>query len=187
MTEQVKSKRLLNVRLILVVALLPPVAVGLFALAVTLQGISRYDSAYFTGEYVERYSSPGEVARQLEVALQTDDRALLAELQGLHQTTTFATGPDIILVMLWERSDRYSTYVYIDMDTLERHSHHVEQVRGRFVASPTDTHYYLYSGQWLKVAGPVATVWWLAGAVAILAMWVSRLSARLREHMYEEG
>lgn len=185
MTEQVKSKRLLNVRLILVVALLPLVLAGLFVLVVVLQGLSRYDATYFTSEYIERYASPGDVARQLEVALQTNDQDLLAELQGLRQTVTFATDPDIILVMLWERSDRYFTYVYIDMDTLERHSHHIELVSGRFVSSPTDMYYYLYSGHWLKVAGPVATIWWLAGAVALLAMWVSHLSARLRDHMYE--
>jgi hypothetical protein len=59
-----------------------------------------------------------------------------------------------------------------------------EEVDGRWVVSPTDAYYHLYSGRWLKVAVPLAIFWWLLGTITILMVLVSRISARLREQMY---
>jgi hypothetical protein len=120
----------------------------------------------------------------LEQALQTDDRKLLAELQGLRRPVSFDTNPRIIFVMLWERGDPYITYFYIDMQTHERHMHYFEQVNGRWVVAPPDAYYYLHSRRWLIVFAPLVIVWWLVEIVVVLTVWVFRVSARLREQMY---
>lgn len=182
--KHVNPRAFVDVRWVLFAVLTPLVLAGLFVLLVKIQGLMRYDLAYFADEYAEQYDSPGEVARQLEVAVQTGDRALLAELQCLRRTVPFDTNPDIVLVMLWDSDKRYFTYMYLDMQKFERHPHYIEQVKGRWVVSPADAYYYFHSGDWLKVAVPIAIVWWLAGAVVILAIWVFRLSAKLRQEVY---
>lgn len=174
----------LNLRWFLAAALAPPVLAGLFVLVVQIQGIRRYDPAYFSETYAERYDTPGAVVRALESALQTNDRALLVELQGLRRPAAFETSPKLIFVMLWEHGDRYISYLYFDMGTYKRHMHYVEKVRGRWVVAPPDAHYYLHSGRWLLVFLPVAIVWWLLEIVVILGVLVYRLSARLRERMH---
>lgn len=182
-------KPYINLRWVLAATLLPLVLMGLFVLVVQVQSVRRYDPAYFSDTYAERYDTPGSVARALEGALQTDggkprDRELLAELQGLRRTVAFETSPKIIFIMLWERDDRYFTYMYLDMQTLRRHPHYVEEVKGRWVVSPADAHYYFYSGRWLVVFTPLALVWWLLEIVVVLGLLVYRLSARLRVQMY---
>jgi len=180
----VKGSRYVNLRWVLAAALLPLLLAGLFALAVEIQALRRYDPAYFTITYVERYDTPGSVARVLERALQSDDRMLLAELQGLRRPASFQTSPDLIFVMLWERGDRYISYLYFDMQTYERHMYYFEQVGERWVVTPPDAWYYLHSGRWLGVFLPVAITWWLVQAVVVLVVLVFRLSARLRELRY---
>jgi hypothetical protein len=180
----VKIQSYLNLRRVLAATLLPLVLAGLFVLGVKALGLVRYDPAYFTAEYVEQYDTPGSVARALEGVLQTNDRALLAELQGLRRTAAFEADPKIIFIMLWERDDRYFTYMYQDMQTLRRHPHYVEKVKGRWVVAPADAHYYLHSGRWLVVFTPLALVWWVLEIVVMLGLLVYRLSARLRGEMY---
>lgn len=178
-----KMRPYLNLRRVLAATLLPLVLAGLFVLTVKALGAVRYDAAYFTEEYAEKYDTPGAVARALEGVLQSGDRELLAELQGLRRTVPFETNPKIIFIMLWERDDRYFTYMYLDMQSLRRYPHYVEKVRGRWVVTPEDAHYYLHSGRWLVVFMPLALVWWVLEIVVILGLLVYRLSARLRGEM----
>ena len=93
-------------RWIVVVVLLPFVLLGLLISIVEAYDLVRYNPAYFADEYLERYSNPGDTARAMEEALQTSDHALLAELQGLRWPAKFQTGPSMIFVMRWERTDR---------------------------------------------------------------------------------
>ncbi len=178
-------KRYINLRLILIVALFPLVAGGLFVLVVGGMGRVRYDSAYFAAPYTGRYETPGATARALERALQAGDQDLLAELEALRHPVTFEANPDVIFVMLWERDERYITYFYVDVQTHERYMYYFEQVNGRWVVSPPDAYYYLHSGRWLIVFTPLAIVWWLLGTVAILVVLVFRLAARVRTQMYD--
>jgi hypothetical protein len=173
-------------RWFLFVIAVPFVLLGLVVLAVKIYGLVRYDPGYFETPYLERYTTPGDVARALEGALQSDDRPLLAELQGLRWPAEFTTAPSMIFVMLWERTDRYFTYLFFDMQTYERHPHYFEEVQGRWVVSPADVYYYVHSGAWKRVFYPLATVWWLLGAVAIGGVWVFRASERMRARLYGE-
>ena len=179
-----RARSYVNIRWVWVGALLPLVLAGLFVLGVKAWGLVRYDPAYFAADYAERYDTPGSVARALERTLQEDDRALLAELQGLQRPAVFEMSPRMTFVMLWERDDRYISYLYLDRQTYKRYPHYIEQVKGRWVVAPPDAHYYLHSGHWLIVFAPLVIVWWLVEIVVVLAVWVFRVSARLREQMY---
>jgi hypothetical protein len=175
-----------RLRWILIVILLPFVLLGVIILAVRAYDLVRHDPAYFTDIYLEQYSTPGEVARTLEGVLRTGDEVMLAELQGLRWPTKFDPSPDMIFVMLWERTDRYITYLYFDMQTYERHPHYFEEVDGRWVVAPTDVAYYIHSGQWQRVFWPLAIVWWLVGVVALGMVWLFRVSAGARARLYGE-
>ncbi len=172
---------LLDWRWILLLTLLPLLAGLLFVGSVRLHGLVRYDEKYFTPPYQEKYAAPGMVARALAPALQAADAELLAELQGRSSAGHFQTGPSMILVMLWEQSDPYFTYLYFNMDDYRRYPYYMEQVKGRWVVTAPDPYYYLRSGEWLKFFIPVAIVWWLVEVVTLLGLWVYRLAARTRE------
>jgi hypothetical protein len=182
--ERVGMRRFLNVRWIIVVALVPLALLGLYVLVIQIHGLTRYDPVYFTRKYVEMYDNPGSVARTLEGALQANDKVLLAELQGRRRMATFYTSPDMIFVMLWERMDRFFTYLYFDMQTYERHVYHFEEINGRYVAMEPDPYYYFHSGRWVLVFAPLSITWWAIEIVVILVVVLYRISARLRERIY---
>jgi hypothetical protein len=179
-------RRYVRLRWIALVVFTPFVLLGLLVLIVRAYGLVRFDPAYFTDTYVERYSTPGDAALRMEDALQSGDQALLAELQGLRWPAKFETSPSMVFVMLWERTDRYMTYLYLDMQTYERYPHYFEQVGGRWVVTPADLTFYIQSGQWQDIFWPLAIVWWLLGAVAIGIVWVFRASARARARLLGE-
>lgn len=173
-------------RWILLVLLAPFVVLGLLVVGIEAYSLVRYDPAYFADVYLDRYSMPSDVARTLEVALQTGDDVLLAELQALRWPAEFETGPGIAFTMLWERTDRYLTYLYVDMQSYERHPYHLELVNGRYVVAPADLHYFLYSGQWKQVFFPLAITWWALGLAALGLVWLFRVSGSMRARLCGE-
>ena len=164
----------------LAAAFLPFAVLGLLVLALEALEPVRYEPAFFAEPYLERYSTPADTVKAMERALRRGDPALLAELQGLRRPARFATSPGMVFVELWERRGRYSTYLFLDRQTYERHLVPFEEVSGRWVASPRDLHYYLHSGsergQFLAVAGG----WWLLCAIGFGLVWLGRRSARFR-------
>lgn len=176
--------RYIDLRRILVVALLPLVLLGMLAIATQVHGMLRYDPEYFTETYLERYSRPELVAKALEVAIQTGDRTLLAELQGLRSPRAFAMAPSIELAMLSERSDPYITYLYVDQRTYDRYPHHLEQFEGRWIVSPTDLYYYMRSGEWQRLFLPAALAWWILGSLALLWRRIQPGWTALRDEVY---
>jgi hypothetical protein len=178
-------KRYINLRWVLLATLFPLLVLGLYVLVVRIHGLVRYDPVYFTEEYVEQYGTPGAVALTLEQALKQDNWLLQAELQGRRRPAKFYTSPSLMFVMMWERTNRFFTYLYFDMQTYERHSYNIEEVDGRYVAMRADAYYFFHSGRWLVVFTPLAISWWAVEIVVILAVAIFRLSARVRERMYE--
>jgi hypothetical protein len=162
------------------------VLLGLVVLAAEIYGLVRYDPAYFGAAYLDRYGTSEAVARTLEVALQTDDQALLTELQGLRWPTKFRTSPSIAFALLLEQGDRYVTYLYFDKQTYQRHPHALEEVGGRWVVSPPDLYYYIHSGQWQSIFLLLATIWWASSLAAMAVAWVLRISQRARTQLYGE-
>ncbi len=168
---------------LLIVLLVPFVVLGLLVLIVGLYAWVRYDPAYFSGEYLEEYGEASEVARSLERALQTGNRRVLSELQGLRWPAPFETNDNISFVKLWERTGRYVTYLYVDMYSYERYEHHLEQVQGRWVVAPEDLRYLLYSGQWKAFFFPAAIAWWVLALIVLAFVWRLRHSESLRSRL----
>jgi hypothetical protein len=184
--RQPRLKLYVRPRWILLVLLGPFIVLGLLVVLIKAYGLIQYDPAYFTADYLDEYRTSGDVARALETALQTGDQALLAELEGLRWPEELESSPSIVFVMLWERSDRYVTYLYFDMEAYERHPHHVEFVDGRYVVAPEDLHYLLYSGQWRRAFVPLAILWWIHGIIILGLVWAFRASERMRACLYAE-
>jgi hypothetical protein len=160
------------------VTFLPLVLLGLYVLSMQIHGLVRYDPAYFTAPYLERYQTSGSVARALEKALQTGDQVLLAELQARRRPAAFAANPNLSFIMLSEYTERYLTYLYVDMSNYERYPHYIEQVNGRWVVSAPDPYFYMNSGRWQAVFLPLALAWWALEGVVLLAAWLFRLLRR---------
>ena len=177
-------KKWMTLRTALAAALLPLVLAGLLALAAEAQRLGRYDPAYFTAEYCQKYDTPGAVARALGEALQAGDETLLAELQGLRKPIPLHTAPGMIFVMLLDSDERYYTYLYFDMDTYRRYTYSVERINGRWVIAPEDLYFYFHSGRWLRIFLPLALIWWSLIAVLVLGTWIFRHSAQLRARLY---
>jgi hypothetical protein len=169
-----------SARWALAVALPPFAVLGLLTLGVRLYAWVRYEPAHFAPAAVERYQAAGAAAGMLEQALQGGDTALLAEVEGLRWPVRLPTGPDISLVMLWERNDRYSTYLYFDRATYQRYLYSFEYVRGRWVAAPPDLVLGMHTGGWRGAFLAAATAWWVLGTAALCAGWWFRRSARMR-------
>jgi len=169
-----------RLRWVLIVALLPLEILGLLVLGVQIYRSVRYEPGYFTPALVERYAAEADTARLLETALQAGDVALAAELQGLRWPAALPSSPSIKFVMLLERTDRYLTYLYVDMRDYERYPQYLEQVRGRWVVAPADLAFTLHSGQWRRAFLPLSIAWWVLGGLGLSLMAFLRTSDRAR-------
>ena len=168
-----------GLRSLLVVGLMPFVLLGLVVSVAKVYGLVRYDPVYFTETYTAQYDTPGALAKALESALQSNDPSLLAELQGLRWPAKFETSPTITWVQLWERTDRYVTYLYFDVSVYEPYPHHIEEVRDRWVVSPPDVYYFVESGAYKNVFLAFSLIWWASGIVTAGLVYLFSTSERL--------
>ena len=165
-------------RSLLVVGLIPFILLGLLVSVAKAYGLMRYDPTYFTETYQIRYDTPGAAAKTLESALQTGDAALLAELQGLRWPASFESSPAITWVQLWERTDRYVTYLYYDVSANRPYLFHMEEARARWVVSPSDMYHFVESGAYKRWFLTVSLVWWASGIVMMGLVYLSLASER---------
>jgi hypothetical protein len=166
--------------------LLPIFVAGLFILIVRIQTLSRYDQAYFTAQYQERYRSPGLVAAAIEQALHSDDRSIFAELTGLRaKIRPPEANPDIRLMIVLKVTDAgYFQYLFFNTQNYQRIVYNIKKVDGRWVFVPRDAYYFLDSGDWLLLFTPLLIVWWGLLAVTSLGIGILYLAARFREQLY---
>ncbi len=160
---------------------LPLMVLGIVAAVTQVSALVRYEPDYFADPYIARYSTPGAAAKALEVALQQDDGALLAELQGLRRPRRFEANLDISFVELWDQNAWYVTYLYFDELTYQRYLFAFEQVGERWVVAPDDLHYVMRSGRWKEFFLPLAIGWWVLGSTGFVATRLLRSSRRFRE------
>jgi hypothetical protein len=165
-------------RSLLVLGLIPFVLLGLLVSVGKAYGLVRYDPAYFAEAYQVRYDTPGAVAKALESALQSGDTALLAELQGLRWPASFESSPAITWVQMWERTDRYVTYLYYDVSANRPYLYHMEEVKSRWVVSPSDLYYFVESGAYKTPFLTFSLVWWASGIVMMGLVYLSLASER---------
>ena len=168
--------------------LLLPIAVVLVLHGVrAVQEVTRYDEAYFTEEYLRRYETPGSVAIDLEQALRHGDSQLMAGLVGTRGgPAPIEPRPSLIYVFLLSVDGDYFQYLYFNADDYNRVVQYVTEVVGRYVASEPDLYFYMDSGRWLGVAGPIATTWWILVTVFTAGVLVYRRMAVSRQEMYEQ-
>lgn len=166
--------------------LLPILVVGAFILIVRIQAIFRYDPAYFTPAYQERYASPGAAAIAIEEGLHNEDPSIYAELTGLRrQIHPPDANPNARLMMLWEVTDEdYYQYLFFDVVTYHRLMFNVKQVDGRWVMVPQDTFYFLDSGEWQLFFTPAVTIYWSLLVVILVGAGIFKLAARFRRQIY---
>ncbi|MCD6401748.1 MAG: hypothetical protein J7L73_07445 [Anaerolineales bacterium] len=172
----------------LLLGVFPLIIVGLYGTLINVHLLSRYNDAYFTDEYLQKYNAPGPVALAIEEALQTGNNELFTELAGLHRGFNIEPNPNIIFTILLDVDDRgYFHYLYLDMKTYRRSTYYVKQVKERWVVVPEDLYFYWDSGFWWDVYLPLALVWWGILIVVWVTIFVYRLGAKTRESMHGGG
>jgi len=92
----------------------------------------------------------------------------------------------LLLIFLLSVDGDYFQYLYFNADDYNRVVQYVTEVGGRYVASEPDLYFYMDSGRWLGVAGPIATTWWILVTVFTAGVLVYRRTAVSRQKMYEQ-
>jgi hypothetical protein len=180
------KKRLIDWPYVIGLLLLPIAAVLVLQGIRAVQEQTRYDEVYFTGDYLSRYETPGSVAIDLEQALRHGDSQLMAELVGTRSgPAPIVPRPSLIYVFLLSVDGDYFQYLYFTADDYNRVVQYVTEVRGRYVASEPDLYFYMDSGRWRGVAGPIAMSWWILVSVFTGGVLVYRRMAVSRQKMLE--
>ena len=165
--------------------LVPIVVVALLFVYAKIDERTRYDPAFFTKEFRDLYHSPGMVAIALEPILREGDvdsiRELLGTRKGLKE---IEARPDLILVFLLEADEKYFHYLFFDSSDYNRVLQYIREWNGRYILSRMDLYYYMDSGQWKVIAGPLAAAWWSLVIVVTAGIYVYRRTRASRQKMY---
>lgn len=163
----------------------PIVIIGILFIVYIIQGQTRYDPAFFTEEYLTQYETPGAVARALEPTLRNGDEELMHALLGTKSGPgVMESRQSLIFALLYDVDDKYFHYLYFDASDYTRHVQYVKELDGRYIASRSDLFFYMDSGEWQRVAGPVAMTWWVLVIVFTMGVYFYRAMARVREQRY---
>jgi len=161
-------------RVAFLAALVPLAVAAIYVAAVRLANLDRFDPAYFTPDLVQEYNTPGHVAGELAVALQNNDAAKLAVLEGLRRPVSFPTGGDLTVALI--RPMDKSTYVkalIADAASKDYAVYRIGKIQGRWVVSPEDAFYAVDSGVWAATFLPIALAWWMVEIAATLMVGIS--------------
>ena len=179
------DKKLIDWRFVIGLLLLPGAfLLVLFAIKI-VQDFTRYDDSYFTEEYRARYETPSSVAFALEGALREADPELMTELLGTRPGPgPMEPRPSLIYTFLLDTEGDYFQYLYFNADDYHRLVQYVKAENGRYVASEAGLYFYMDSGRWQQVAGPLIAGWWILVIVATGVLYIYRYMARVRESRY---
>jgi len=180
-----KAQRLIDWPFVIGLLLLPgAILLVLFSIRLA-QDFTRYDDSYFTEELRARYETPGSVAIALEIALREANQELMAELLGTRKGPgVMEPRPSLIYTFLLGTEGDYFQYLYFNADDFNRVIQYVKQENGRYVASESDLYFFMDSGRWQEVAGPLVAGWWILVIVTTGVLFVYRYMARVRESRY---
>ena len=180
-----EKRSLLYLYIFIGLALLPLLIAGLFILYVVVQIPFRYDMSYFTPQYQEIYSAPGNVAAALEEVLRTGDSLVYAELTGLGpKARAPEANPNMALTIVLDVDELgYFHYLYFDVKTYKRAVYYIKEVNDRWVVVPEDAIFAFNSGRWLVTITPLAAIWWAIIFFVGLGIFIFRKSARFREEL----
>ena len=83
-----------------------------------------------------------------------------------------------------DRTGDYFHHLYFNQDDYHREVQFIKEENGRYVASEDDLSFYIDSGRWKEVAGPLIATWWVLMIVATGGMYTYRCMERVRESRY---
>ena len=110
----------------------------------------------------------------------------MRSLQGTRRiTANFEPRPRLIFAVLYSLDGGYFNYLYVDARTFERVIQHVKEIDGRYVVVPENLYYYIDSGRWQAIFGPLLLTWWTVVVVATGALWIYRITARTRRELFD--
>lgn len=179
-----KKDRLIDWPYVIGLLAIPVVILGIAFLVASFDGLTKYDSNLFREPYLERYATPGEVARQLEVAIQTGDAELQRELRGTKRSSSIEPQPSVILTILLETDEKYFHYLFFDTSNYHRQMEYIKELDGRYVVANQDLYFQFDTGWWKSVAGPITIFWWLLVLTFTLVVYVYRRTNIMRRDMY---
>jgi hypothetical protein len=180
-----KTQRLIDRQYVFGLLLLPFALLALAFLVKWVQGLVRYDPVYFSAEYLERYEVPSGLLTDAETALRQGDAALFAQIQGTRQAPRGVEPlPNVRFLIYWDQYGKYSDYLFMDTRNYHRYMQHVKLFRGRYVSVPEGFYYYLDSGRWTYIFGPLLAIWWLIVILFTIGVWIYRSMAAVRKDMY---
>jgi hypothetical protein len=183
--ENVKYPRTIDWPYVIGLLLLPFLILGVFLLVAWIDGWVRYDPAYFTSDYLKRYSTRDQLLTDLESAIRSGDPTLLAESQGTRPSSTkLEPLPNVHLMIFWDGDQKYINYLFMDTRNYQRYMQHVRSVRGRFVRVPDGLFFLADSGQWKLSFGPILVVWYILVILFTLGTWIYRSMAIYRHRVF---
>ena len=165
--------------------LVPFIVIASLFLYTAVEEFIRYDPAYFTDAFLDLYDTPGSVAIALEPVLRNGDEVMMAELLGLRRSPqTVEPRPDLILTFMIASDEVYFHYLYFDASDYNRVIQYVKKQDGRYITAEMDLHYYIKSGQWKVVAGPLVAAYWSLVITLTAGIYVYRRMRVVRQKMY---
>jgi len=180
-----KTRKMIDWPYVIGLLLLPVILVGFFLLVAWIMDLTRYNPAFFSEDYRERYAVPSPLLEDLETALRNGDGALLAELQGTRQVPSNQEKlSNVRFLIFWETHGKYTDYLFMDMKNYHRYLQHLRIVEGRYVLIPDGAYYLADSGRWKFTFGPLALVYWLLVILFTLGIWIYRSMSAYREKVY---
>lgn len=169
--------------LFVLMALAPLAVTAAYLVIAPMQVGDRFDPAYFTDDYRQKYRDPRQTVSILVEAMRANDQAALAELEGLRNYLPVPTNPTMEYQLILETNNpRYFRANLFDRETYRGYAFNIGLINGRWVVFPSsDNFYYFDSGQWRAIMLPLSIVWWVVEAVLIIIFWLRGLGQRWRD------
>jgi len=179
------SPKLIDWPYVIGLLLLPVVLVAVLLLAGKLQRIGRYAPAYFSPEYRDRYNTSGAVLTDVETALLHGDEQLMNQLLATRTgSRPLTASPQVGFVLMAGTQGDYLEYLFLDRQNYSRVMQYVREEDGRYIAAEADFYFYMDSGMWVDVAGPLAASWWILVLLFTGGVYVYRRLALIRQAMW---
>jgi len=180
-----KTRKLVDLPYVIGLMVLPLSLAALFLLVAWIIGMTRYNPAFFSEDYQERYAVPSPLLADMENALRNGDGGLMAQLQGTRQVpSNLEKLPNTRFLIFWDKHGKYTDYLYMDMKNYHRYLQHLRMVNGRYVRVPDGAYYLADSGRWKTTFGPLAVVYWLLVILFTLGVWIYRSMSAYREKVF---
>jgi len=157
-----KNLHLAERQYMLILVLLPIITMAILLLTGLALGRIRNNPAFFTENYLQRYSTPGDLLEELEMALKRGDTTKFGELTGTKWSPRSTEPiPNLQFSIFWDKDEKYQDYLFMDMSNYRRYMIHIKKSGGRYIWVPENLYYYTDSNRWLRTFFPLLSIWWI--------------------------